>query len=287
MENITVHNGEIDLRVRVDGEGPTLLLLHGWPDTGALWSEMVPDLVAGGYRVAVADLRGCGLSSKPTETSSYRMHHLVSDVHCIIKSLGVERVTLIGHDWGAALAWAAAAYLPDQVENLIALSVGHPTAFYGAGIAQQMKSWYMMVFSQDGLGEAFLRKNDYEVIRHWTGHPRPQDIIEELERDGQMSAHLRWYRANVAMDAFVVDPPVLAPISVPVLGIWSSGDVRPDRATNDTVRGLLRQRLHVRSPGWVRTLDTARSPPRSFEGDFELSSPPRRRHLTKDPKFGC
>jgi pimeloyl-ACP methyl ester carboxylesterase len=136
----------------------------------------------------------------------------------------VERVTLIGHDWGAALAWAAAAYLPDQVENLIVLSVGHPTAFYGAGFTQQRKSWYIMVFSQEGLGEAFLRKNDYDVIRRWTGHPRAAEIIEELERDGQMSAHLRWYRANVAMDAFVVDPPVLAPIVVPVLGIWSSGD---------------------------------------------------------------
>jgi pimeloyl-ACP methyl ester carboxylesterase len=225
MENIAAHNGEIDLRVRVDGEGPTLLLLHGWPDTGALWSEMVPDLVAGGYRVAAADLRGCGLSSKPDETSSYRMRHLVSDVHCIINSLGVERVTLIGHDWGAALAWAATAYLPEQVENLIALSVGHPTAFYGAGVAQQRKSWYIMVFIQDGLGEAFLRRNDYELIRRWTGHPRAADIIEELERDGQMSAHLRWYRANVAMDAFVVDPPVLPSIAVPVLGIWSSGDV--------------------------------------------------------------
>jgi pimeloyl-ACP methyl ester carboxylesterase len=224
MENITAHNGEIELRVRVEGEGPTLLLLHGWPDTGALWSEMVPDLVAGGYRVAVPDLRGCGLSSKPNETSSYRMHHLVRDVQAIIQSLGVERVTLIGHDWGAALAWASAAYLPDQVENLIVLSVGHPTAFYGAGVAQQMKSWYMMVFSQDGLGEAMLRKNDYELIRKWTGHPQSEEVIEELERDGQMSAHLRWYRANVAMDAFIVDPPVLASITVPVLGMWSSGD---------------------------------------------------------------
>lgn len=225
MENISAHNGEIDLHVQVDGEGPTLLLLHGWPDTGALWSEVVPDLLAGGYRVAVADLRGCGLSSKPLETSSYRMRHLVGDVHCIINSLGVARVTLIGHDWGAALAWAAAAYLPDQVENLIVLSVGHPTAFYGAGFTQQRKSWYMMVFSQDEIGEAFLRKNDYEVIRQWSGHPRAAQVIDELERDGQMSAHLRWYRANVAMDAFVVDPPVLAPITMPVLGIWSSGDV--------------------------------------------------------------
>ena len=224
MEIITVRNGAVELSVRVAGEGPTLLLLHGWPDTGALWNEVVPDLVENGFRVAVPDLRGCGQSSKPTETSSYRMHHLVDDVLHIIDALGVERVTLIGHDWGAALAWAATSHLVDRVDRLVALSVGHPSAFYGAGIGQQMRSWYMLLFSQEGLGEAFLRKNDYEAIRRWTGHPRAEEIIEELERDGQMSAHLRWYRANVPMDSFVVDPPVLATIQVPVLGIWSSND---------------------------------------------------------------
>jgi pimeloyl-ACP methyl ester carboxylesterase len=224
MKQLSAYNGEVELFVRVSGEGPTLLLLHGWPDTGELWSEVAPDLVAGGYRVAAPDLRGCGLSSKPAETSSYQMHHLIKDVECIIDALGVERVTLIGHDWGAALAWAATSRLSQRVDALVALSVGHPTAFYGAGIAQQMRSWYMMVFSQEGLGEAFLRKNDYEAIRGWAAHPRAGAVIEELERDGQMSAHLRWYRANVAMDAFVVDPPVLAPILVPVLGLWSSGD---------------------------------------------------------------
>jgi pimeloyl-ACP methyl ester carboxylesterase len=224
MKQLTAYNGEVELSVRVTGEGPTLLLLHGWPDTGELWSEVVPDLVAGGYRVAVADLRGCGLSSKPVETSSYQMHHLVTDVRCIIDALDVERVTLIGHDWGAALAWAATSHLVDRVETLVALSVGHPTAFYGAGIAQQMRSWYMLLFSQEGLGEAFLRKNDYEAIRRWTGHPRAEATIAELERDSQMSAHLRWYRANVPMDSFVVDPPVLSPVQAPVLGVWSSGD---------------------------------------------------------------
>lgn len=224
MTRLTARNGEVELSLEVNGEGPTLLLLHGWPDTGALWSDVAPQLVRGGYRVATVDLRGCGKSSKPAETSSYRMFHLVSDVKCIIDALGVEPVTLIGHDWGAALSWASAAYLPEDVERLVVLSVGHPTAFYGAGIGQQIRSWYMLLFSQDGLGEAFLRKDDYKVLRHVPGHPRAQEVIDELERDGQMSAHLRWYRANVPMDSFIVDPPTLPPVTQPVLGIWSSGD---------------------------------------------------------------
>jgi pimeloyl-ACP methyl ester carboxylesterase len=224
MKLLQVSNGNVELSVEVSGEGPTLLLLHGWPDTAALWSEMVPDFVANGFRVAAPDLRGCGRSSKPTDTASYKMSELVGDVACIVDALGDEPVTLVGHDWGAALAWSAATYLPQRVSSLVALSVGHPSSFYSAGIEQQMRSWYMMLFSQDGLGEAFLRRNDYEALRRWSGHPRADEVIERLERDGQMSAHLRWYRANVPLNAFVVDPPVLPLLEVPALGVWSGGD---------------------------------------------------------------
>ncbi len=217
-------NGDVSLSVRVAGEGRTLLLLHGWPDTSALWDDVVPDLLDAGYRVVVPDLRGCGQSSKPTTTSLYAMRHLVADVRCIVDAVAAERVTLIGHDWGANLAWVSAAYLPERVEGLVALSVGHPTSFRSAGLEQQIKSWYTLLFAHEGLGEAFLRKNDYEAMRKWLGHPRVEQIITELERDGQMTAHLRWYRANIPPEAFVVDPPVLALIQAPVLGIWSSGD---------------------------------------------------------------
>jgi pimeloyl-ACP methyl ester carboxylesterase len=222
MQRQTVSNGEVELSYEVTGEGPTLLLLHGWPDTGALWNDVVPDLVEAGYRVVVPDLRGCGRSAKPAETASYQMHHLVGDVQCIVDAVGAERVTLVGHDWGAALAWTVAAYLPERVEALVVISVGHANAFYGAGLAQQMKSWYIMLFIQEGLAEAFLRKNDYEFIR--IGHPRSDAVIAELERDGQLSSHLRWYRANIAMDAFVTERPEMASVASPTLGIWSSGD---------------------------------------------------------------
>lgn len=217
-------NGEVNLDVRVDGTGPTVLLLHGWPDTSALWADVAPELVAAGYRVAAPDLRGCGRSDKPLDVDNYAMHHLVEDVVAIIKALGSEKVTLVGHDWGAALAWAVAAYRPDLLERLVVVSVGHPTSFRSAGLEQQIKSWYTLLFFHEGVGEAFLRKNDYEVLRHWTGHPRAGEVIAELERDGQMSAHLKWYRANLPPESFVVDPPTLPPIAVPVLGVWSSGD---------------------------------------------------------------
>jgi pimeloyl-ACP methyl ester carboxylesterase len=152
------------------------------------------------------------------------MRHLVEDVRCIIDAVDAETVTLVGHDWGSNLAWVTAAYLPERVDHLVAVSVGHPTAFRTAGLEQQIKSWYTLLFFHEGVGEAFLRKNDYEAMRTWAGHPRVDRVIEELERDGQMTAHLQWYRANIPPQAFVSDPPVLPAIQAPTLGIWSSGD---------------------------------------------------------------
>jgi pimeloyl-ACP methyl ester carboxylesterase len=224
MESLRVMNGDVGLRLRVEGDGPTVLLLHGWPDTSALWDEVAPRLVSAGYRVALPDLRGCGESDKPDEVDLYRMHHLVGDVGALIEALDVPNVHLVGHDWGANLAWATAAFRPDLVERLAVLSVGHPTAFCSSGLDQQLKSWYMLLFHFDGLGEAFLRQKDYAGMRKWVRHPRTEQVIEELERDGQMRTHLMWYRANARPDMFLSPPPVLPPVEAPTLGIWSSGD---------------------------------------------------------------
>jgi pimeloyl-ACP methyl ester carboxylesterase len=153
------------------------------------------------------------------------MTHLVGDAAAVISDLGDEAVAVVGHDWGAGLAWAVATFRPERVSRLVVLSVGHPTAFRGGGIAQQFRSWYTLLFSYEGLGERFLRFNDYEAMRTWLHHPRIEEVIVELERDGQMSAHLRWYRANLPPDAFVSDPPVLPAVQAPTLGVWSTGDV--------------------------------------------------------------
>ena len=206
------------------GEGPTIVLLHGWPDTSALWDDVAPELVRAGYRVALPDLRGCGQSSKPASVQEYAMPLLVADVAHILDALGTERVTLVGHDWGASLAWVCAAYLGARLERLVVLSVGHPTAFRSGGLDQQIRSWYTLLFAHEGLGEAFLRHNDYEAVHQWMGHPRASEVVAELERDGQIRTHLLWYRANLPPDAFVSEPPVLALIGAPTLGVWSSGD---------------------------------------------------------------
>lgn len=217
-------HGDVDLVVEVSGEGPTILLLHGWPDTARLWDLVVPRLVEAGFRVAAPDLRGCGRSSKPEAVGDYSMPHLVGDATAILDSLGVERATVVGHDWGGALAWATAILAPERVSSLVALSVGHPNAFRAAGLEQMTKSWYMLVFSRPGLGEAFLRYNDHEALRTWVRHPRVDDVIAELERDGQMSSHLHWYGANFRPDLFITPGAPLPKVAAPALGMWSTRD---------------------------------------------------------------
>jgi pimeloyl-ACP methyl ester carboxylesterase len=223
VPSLSVHHDDVEIVVGVRGEGPTILLLHGWPDTSALWDDVGSRLVDAGYRVAAPDLRGCGRSTKPRTVAEYQMHVLMGDVAAVIDELGAGPVVLVGHDWGAALAWAVAAHLPTRVSHLVVLSVGHPTAFRSAGLDQQMRSWYTLLFNVEGLGEAFLRQRDYEAMRTWLRHPRVDQVI--AERDGQMTTHLLWYRANLPPDAFVTDPPVLPAIVAPTLGVWSSRDL--------------------------------------------------------------
>lgn len=219
-----VESGGVGLHVRDRGEGPAVLMLHGWPDTGRLWDGVAERLLGAGRRCVAPDLRGCGLSDKPTDVARYAMAELVGDVVAVIERTGAGPVTLVGHDWGAALAWVVATYRPDLVERLVAVSVGHPTAFRSGGFDQQRRSWYTLLFQFEGLGEAVLRQDDYAALRRWFAHPRAEEAIAELERDGQITTHLLWYQANLPPDAFVRPAPVLEPVAVPVVGVWSSAD---------------------------------------------------------------
>ncbi len=224
MTEQRISRGGVEIVVDDEGDGPAVLLLHGWPDTAALWGPVGEQLRAAGFRTIAPDQRGCGRSDKPDATDAYKVHELVADAVAVLDGCGVARATVVGHDWGANLAWVLATFLPQRFERVVALSVGHPTAFRSAGLEQQLRSWYTLLFFHEGVGEAFLRQNDHEAMRIWLGHPRADEVIEDLERTGQLSAQLKWYRANIPPSAFVDPPPMLPNVTVPALGIWSSGD---------------------------------------------------------------
>ena len=116
----------VELAVLDQGEGPAVLLLHGFPDSARLWRHQIPTLVDAGFRVVAPDLRGFGDSDKPADIEAYRVGKSVGDLTSVLDALEIERAHVVGHDWGAGVAWAMALMAPDRVDKLAVLSVGHP-----------------------------------------------------------------------------------------------------------------------------------------------------------------
>ncbi len=207
------------------GSGRPVLLLHGFPDTGArLWRYQTEVLANQGFRVIVPDLRGYGASGKPVEVGAYSLMQVAGDMVAVLDRLGVERAHVVGHDWGAALAWGMASLLPDRVDHLVALAVGHPSAFAAAGLEQRQRSWYMLLFQFEGVAEQWLRADGWANLTHLGDHPDAGEVAAEMERNGSLVPALNWYRANMPPDRLVGPPLVLPPVKAPTLGIWGSAD---------------------------------------------------------------
>jgi pimeloyl-ACP methyl ester carboxylesterase len=222
MKNISLD--DLTFAVQDEGDGPAVVLLHGFPDSHDLWAHQAAALVGAGYRPIVPDLRGFGESSKPVGVERYGVLDLVGDVLGILDSLGVQRAHVVGHDWGAALAWAMAAFVPDRVDHLAALSVGHPSSFREAGLAQRQKSWYMLLFQFEGIAEQWLSDDDFANLRAWSHHPDIDKVVSNLARPGALTAALNWYRANVHPRT-LLEPLVFPQIVAPTMGVWSSDDL--------------------------------------------------------------
>ena len=227
MVTMRITTNDVTLEVDVSGgdHDSAVLLLHGWPDTHALWRHQVDALIEVGYRTIAPDLRGFGDSDKPEAVDAYGLLDLAADITGVLDHLAIERVHVVGHDWGAALGWALAAFASDRVASLAALSVGHPQAFRGAGLAQREKSWYMLLFQFEGVAEQWLSSEGFANFREWTHHPDADEVARRLSDPAALRASLAIYRANLAPESLVTPPLEFPPIQCPTLGIWSSGDM--------------------------------------------------------------
>lgn len=212
-------------KVLDEGEGSPVLLLHGFPDSSFLWRNQIPALVEAGFRAIAPDLRGFGETDKPESVDQYVMPLILQDVATILDTLDVGRVSVVGHNWGAVVAWLFATFNPNRVERLVALSVGHPSAFTVLTHEQMEKSWYMLLFQFEGMAEEFIRRNDWRFIRIWAAGGDVERYIADLSRPGALTAGLNWYRANIPPQALLADPLPLSKITAPTLGIWSSEDM--------------------------------------------------------------
>ena len=152
-----IETNGIRLRTVVEGDGPLVVLLHGWPQCWYLWRHQIDPLVAAGFQVAVPDQRGYGGSDKPAEIEAYNIIELTNDVVGIADALGHERFIVVGHDWGAPVAWHTALLHPDRVKAVAGLSVPY-TRWKANTLTRQEffgdNFWYMVYFQQPGVAEA-------------------------------------------------------------------------------------------------------------------------------------
>ena len=213
----------VGIEYDVVGDGRPVVLLHGFPDSGRLWRHQVTALADAGFRVIVPDLRGYGQSGKPEAVDAYSIPVLAGDVMAVLADLGIARAHVVGHDWGAALAWALASFAPDSVDHLVALSVGNPVTFLRTW-EQRQKSWYMLLFQFPGVAERWLTEDNWANFRNWGQHPDADAVIADLDANGSLTSGLNWYRANIPAEAWVGPPIQLPPIEAPTMGIWSTRD---------------------------------------------------------------
>lgn len=149
---------DVSLQLVDQGSGTPVLLLHGFPDSSRLWRNQIPALVSHGFRAIAPDLRGFGESDRPERRSSYSMPTILGDLTGLLDALGLDRVYVVGHDWGAIAAWALAGWHPERVEKLVAISVGHPRGFVRPRPSQVARFWYAIAFNLPWLAEKDLHR---------------------------------------------------------------------------------------------------------------------------------
>ena len=235
LEHTYIETNGIKLHVVQAGpqSGVPVVLLHGFPEFWYGWRKQIPALVAEGCRVIVPDQRGYNLSDKPKGVKNYDVHILVEDIIGLIDALGYEKVNLVGHDWGAIVAWTLAIKYPERLHKLSIMNVPHPAVmrkFLSRDLDQMRRSWYAMFFQLPWIPEVIIKRNDWrEAVRALRGSNKrrsftDEDIIKYKEAWSQpdaMTSMLNWYRAAVQHQPKISDS---LRIKVPTLMMWGMKD---------------------------------------------------------------
>jgi pimeloyl-ACP methyl ester carboxylesterase len=176
--------GDVRLHYVEAGDGPLIVLLHGFPEFWFGWRLQIAPLAAAGFRVVAPDMRGYNLSSRPADVAAYSADRLAADVRGLIRERGAESALLVGHDWGGTVAWATAMNHPEVVDRLAILNAAHPRRLQqGLRNPRQLrKSWYFFFFQLPGLPERRVRARDWRFFRNFLHDARPAYTPEEIER---------------------------------------------------------------------------------------------------------
>lgn len=235
MNHQHISTNGIQLHVVSDGpsSGPLAILLHGFPEFWYGWRHQIPFLAAAGYNVWVPDQRGYNLSDKPNGIAAYNLDELAADVIGLINAAGHETAVIVGHDWGAAVAWWVAAKYPERVARMVVINVPHPFVLKEQlrnNFAQLQKSWYIFFFQLPWVPEVLAQLNNWSIFAQSLKASSRQGIFTEEDVDiyrqawSQPNAYtsmLNWYRAFVQKSL----TPLMDPrINAPTLLIWGVRD---------------------------------------------------------------
>jgi pimeloyl-ACP methyl ester carboxylesterase len=219
----------LGFEVADEGAGTPVVLLHGFPDTSVMWRHQVAALTAAGFRTIAPDMRGRGRSDRPPEVADYALTKIVGDVIGIMDALGVERAHVVGHDWGAAVAWGVAMFAPHRVDHLVAISVGAPGAAPPPNLEALQKSWYRILFLFEGTAEDLAQRNDWYLLREMLqgGGEDFERYKADLSEPGALTAALNWYRANLPAERLIpAGPgPQFPPVAAPTMGVFGTADL--------------------------------------------------------------
>jgi epoxide hydrolase 4 len=220
-------NNGVKIHYVLEGKGPLVVLIHGFPDYWATWKPLMAELNKAGYRTAALDTRGYNLSDKPQGVPAYAMPNLVGDVAAVIAAEGEKTATVIGHDWGASIAWNTTFARPDLVNKLVILSVPHPAGM-GRELAtnpdQQRNSQYARNFQQEGSEKNLTA----EGLAGWVRDPAAKPGYVEAFKRSDFAAMMNYYRANYPRGTGADVQPAAAPpnwrVKVPVLVLHGMKD---------------------------------------------------------------
>ena len=234
----TIEANGISLSVDDQGDGDPVVLLHGFPELAYSWRHQIGELVDAGYRVITFDQRGYGASGKPEIVDAYDLEHLVQDVVGLLDRLGIDAVTLVGHDWGSIVAWTTAVTHPNRVSRVVSLNVPYRGACFGFPTTQVLaeklgdRFGYVLMFQREGVAEAGFQANpEGWLMGFYRGGARGRAFMTEEELAtyvdafvaGGITGPVNWYR-NIDRNAAALAHTLDAPITQPTLVIAADND---------------------------------------------------------------
>jgi len=235
IEHLTFQHGPLSFSAQAMGSGPIVLCLHGFPDNLSSFRFQLPALAQHGYRAIALCLRGYEPRAIPAD-GDYTVDTIATDIFSVIEQLGAGSVHLVGHDWGAAIAYRAAALRPDCFRSLTTMAVPHAGRFAREGLrlTRQLRcSWYMGFFNIPWLSDWVVGRQDYAFIRRlwqnwspgWAPEPHIlEGVIDTLSQPGVCAAALGYYRAALSVSA-LLESAEEAHYAVPVPTLALSGEL--------------------------------------------------------------